>query len=373
MDTAVADYYFLQGPNLLRCRDSAIKTKNFTANNRAKLGVDIDLTPLKSPSLMEATSQIPETFIVKWFSSSRVFITTPPSWNTQCVVFFETIETNKLRRKFLRVRININIPYCEPEDKVTLTGLIVDAAMNDISTVYIEILDIIRKIRKKQENQKDSFSSYREGSMQTANSKIIAHRARKCLELDHLAYLNQYYNQSRWDSSNLKSTDLKVITISDMTPIELLYAVLPIPVMSVLIRGTRTGPHALAARQIISKRYVSLCTEARRQRTELHHSQEFRKFVVKLFGNFKERDEVGDLRKAILTLVENCTARIYMEKPSDCIQLKAAVSKLFRRLLAVQRRTYIERDDFRGDIEKLKTATKDLITSFANKIHEKGV
>ncbi|CAJ0588104.1 unnamed protein product [Cylicocyclus nassatus] len=133
--------------------------------------------------------------------------------------------------------------------------------------------------------------------------------------------------------------------------------------------GTRTGPSTIAAKQIISKSFSSLCTEARNQRFDEHNSRDFKKFVARTLSSQKDRDRVENIRKTILFLTEACTGWLYLVKPSNCTHLQFVISKLFRKFLSVQRRTYITRYEFERDINKLEKETKNLIDLFRQQLN----
>ncbi|KAL6725835.1 hypothetical protein Aduo_007863 [Ancylostoma duodenale] len=131
-------------------------------------------------------------------------------------------------------------------------------------------------------------------------------------------------------------------------------------------RITRTLPQ----KRLIKKDFAILCAEARIQRFNARKREEFDKNVARSFQLKAEQYRANDLRKTVLLLVENCTAWIYLNMPSDWQHLRAAVSQLFRQLLAMDWQTSAERVDTASKVDQLEKATSELISVFQGYINK---
>ncbi|RCN37784.1 hypothetical protein ANCCAN_16298, partial [Ancylostoma caninum] len=120
----------------------------------------------------------------------------------------------------------------------------------------------------------------------------------------------------------------------------------------------------LPEKRLIRKDFAILCAEARIRRFNKQKREEFDKSVARSFLLKADQYRANDLRKTVLSLVENCTAWIYLNMPNDWLHLKTAVSQLFRQLLAMDRQTTAERNDIASKVNQLEKATKDLISMF---------
>ncbi|KHJ93399.1 hypothetical protein OESDEN_06696, partial [Oesophagostomum dentatum] len=126
--------------------------------------------------------------------------------------------------------------------------------------------------------------------------------------------------------------------------------------------GKRFDPHTIQLRRLVNKDFSTLCWEARNER--FNKSQDFVKAISKMFSIKKEQNRIDDLRRAVLFVVENCTAWLYLTKPVNCTHLKLEVSRLFRQLLAIQRSLPTTREIFMKQWAELEQALEEVSQIF---------
>ncbi|EYC16477.1 hypothetical protein Y032_0033g2677 [Ancylostoma ceylanicum] len=187
----------------------------------------------------------------------------------------------------MRVRVNTNLHYSSAIARDIFLGLIKKRKREDFSALFMDIVEFISEETKKafEESREQTIriATFKEGFMPGVNSRKIAPLAMRCSEQDQLDYLHQFYAQQSSDSKIVvygetenstkccccrltNKTDLflshdgmicrecvasfissqlrinhlplkiPIVTAPGTSPLELLYAILPLPVVSLLLK-----------------------------------------------------------------------------------------------------------------------------------------
>ncbi|KAK6758154.1 hypothetical protein RB195_015775 [Necator americanus] len=247
---------------------------------------DIPRRKLKPFDLQEKVSSLVPMLhygfcVVRWFDSTRVSVSNQPLADTVFFIFFELRDNLQT----LRCRINTNTQYSGIADKKALTYLITRA--KDFDALLHGLLDFISKSKRQSSDfgNDNRIKNSPENFIQRVNSRMMATRAQRYEEHDQYVFVKEhgyyeatdsYFNN---DTSREKSesclcricrsslkTDLfpsvdgvmckdcitsevlhqlrlkqfpiriPLVTVPECSPMDLLYAILPVPVMSTLIK-----------------------------------------------------------------------------------------------------------------------------------------
>ncbi|VDN21072.1 unnamed protein product, partial [Cylicostephanus goldi] len=177
---------------------------------------------------------VPARFTVTWFGPKRVSIRSPSYFKPIFVLFFE-YEENK---RILRVRVNSSAPYAEMATRSHLRNLIQNRDWK-YGSLFEDLHEFIMKTRKGEEEKPadDSrLAMYPEVFDLDVNNETLAPLANKFEEQEQIALLSQLYVEDDCDISSFEVVCNMIIAPPGSSPIDLLYAVLPAPVMSFLIK-----------------------------------------------------------------------------------------------------------------------------------------
>ncbi|KHJ93398.1 hypothetical protein OESDEN_06695 [Oesophagostomum dentatum] len=246
--------------------------------------IETNVTGKAAPfDLEQILSTVPTRFIISRFGPERVSITSPSYTKPMFVVFFEELKD----RGILRVRINTNSQYPLEESRDDLVELIENTREHGFTTLFAELLEFITSPERKEPGEPEknarTFRLSRNFSADV-NSTITAPLAIHSTVEDQLAYLNEYYIKDGSEASTAEPSgetsyptvcstcrspektdmfastkgmmcrecvadfmmrqlrlrnfplEIPVIVPSGASPLELLSAVLPMPVMHFLIK-----------------------------------------------------------------------------------------------------------------------------------------
>ncbi|EYC16458.1 hypothetical protein Y032_0033g2671 [Ancylostoma ceylanicum] len=243
----------------------------------------IEITPPKMShgSLeQEVLASVPKFHDIRWFGPNRVSITSRCLDKPMFVMFFEEEKT----RGKMRIRISTDSQYTPDATKERLLYLIKTRRAKGFERLYEcleEFISTTKKIERKGFGKESRCAVYNEGFSAEVNSRVIAPLAVKCSEQDQINFLDQFYTQERSDhedgggvenptkcyscrltnktdlflshngmmcrecvassiSAQLRKkqfpVEIPVVAPPGTSPFELLYAILPMPVMSLLLR-----------------------------------------------------------------------------------------------------------------------------------------
>lgn len=103
---------------------------------------------------------------------------------------------------------------------------------------------------------------------------------------------------------------------------------------------------SIVASKQIKKEFSDVCGEARQLRFSTSKKTEFEKAVRKLKSTYAGVEKLRDIRKTVLTIVENGLAYVYIEKKQEALALKPQLSKLMKQWLAIEAEIQHPRCDF---------------------------
>ncbi|CAJ0599240.1 unnamed protein product [Cylicocyclus nassatus] len=148
---------------------------------------------------------VPPRLIVTWFGPNRVSVRSPPYFKPIFVLFFEFEESTRI----LRVRVNTSSPYAEMATKSRLRNLIQNRDWK-YDSLLEDLYDFIMKTRKKEEEKPadDSrFVMYPEGFNRDVNTETLAPLAVTFEEQEQIALLSQLYMEDDCDISSFEVVD----------------------------------------------------------------------------------------------------------------------------------------------------------------------
>ncbi|ETN77971.1 hypothetical protein NECAME_10672 [Necator americanus] len=108
--------------------------------------------------------------------------------------------------------------------------------------------------------------------------------------------------------------------------------------------GTRVHPEYLEPKKLVKKEFAAICAEARSLRFDEKKQRNFEEEVCKIFDDEAMQQRAIGIRKTALTLVENCTALLYLHRAENNQHLK--------------------RKDFNAHFANLDKELSDVIISF---------
>ncbi|RCN41728.1 hypothetical protein ANCCAN_12333 [Ancylostoma caninum] len=247
---------------------------------------DIKLRQLKPFDLREKVTALVPTLVygrcvVHWFDSTRVSISNQPLADTVFSVFFELRDNLQT----LRIRCNTNTHYSGVAGRPALAQIV--SKSRDFDTLFNKLMDFIWESRARQYEPPEGSSRLRssvENFKPRVNSNTMAVTAKRCVEHDQMMFIKEQYSRgaSFPDSETISSvkeenplccscqssvkTDLfpsldgmickdcvaaqvlhqirlnhfpiqiPVVTFGDNSPLDLLHAILPVPLISTLVR-----------------------------------------------------------------------------------------------------------------------------------------
>ncbi|RCN37781.1 hypothetical protein ANCCAN_16295 [Ancylostoma caninum] len=226
---------------------------------------------------------VPFCFDTTWIDPCRVSISGRLFNKAMLHVFFE----EDRNRRILRVRVSTDSHYASTTSRDDLLHVIKERTRKEFPSLFPEIVEFITKrtIKGKEESEKRTsrFAMFSECFKAGVNSKKIAPLATKCGDREQLDYLHQFYAPKSSDSKSearseaeipvkccccrlTNKTDLflshdgmicreciaslitsqlrlnqfpleiPIVTASGISPLELLYAIVPLPVVSLLLK-----------------------------------------------------------------------------------------------------------------------------------------
>ncbi|EYC39847.1 hypothetical protein Y032_0638g965 [Ancylostoma ceylanicum] len=236
--------------------------------------IDVRLNRLDSFDLKkEIILLLPGYCTAQWFNPERVSIASKRSVVPMFVLFFEIWENLGI----LRIRVNVSAQYSPDYDKQALVKLL--KTKKNFPSLFADLISFIFSLEPSASPQKDflRYSKCKEGFMRSVNSERMAAKTFKACEHDQLDFLRSYYTgddfeivsidnakcsrcSSPYNSDLFPARDgmicrqciaavvirqlrlnhlpieIPVITSNETSPIDLLYAVLPLPVMSLFLK-----------------------------------------------------------------------------------------------------------------------------------------
>ncbi|ETN71851.1 hypothetical protein NECAME_04595, partial [Necator americanus] len=184
----------------------------------------------------EITRLLPNNCTLQWFGEDRVSIKTKPSVTLFFVVF---VEKDNFEGK-LRVRINTNTPYPPGFGRKDLSKLLL--RRRRFSMLLYDLIEfILNTVESKNPSSQPSEEDSRclqckENFLPRVNSEMLAFSGTLLLEHQKLAFFESHYS----------SGDFEIVHKSELLPssnnssIDLLYAVLPVSVISLIIQMSFT-------------------------------------------------------------------------------------------------------------------------------------
>ncbi|EYC16474.1 hypothetical protein Y032_0033g2676 [Ancylostoma ceylanicum] len=246
--------------------------------------VEIDIKQMKDFNLgKEMLEFVPPCFETTWIDPCRVAIAGTLSSKTELRVIFEEDRCHSI----LRIRVNTDSHHASPTLREYFLHVIKDRYREYFPVLFPDIVKFISEETKRgneeSEKQTSRFAIFNEGYKAGANSKIIAPLAMRCNERDQLDYLHQFYAPDISDSNleacrdeksyikccccrltnktdlfpthdgmmcrecvasfitsqlrlNQFPVEIPIVTAPGTSPLELLYAILPLPVVSLLLK-----------------------------------------------------------------------------------------------------------------------------------------
>ncbi|KAK6745203.1 hypothetical protein RB195_011739 [Necator americanus] len=128
--------------------------------------------------------------------------------------------------------------------------------------------------------------------------------------------------------------------------------------------GTRVHPEYLEPKKLVKKEFAAICAEARSLRFDEKKQRNFEEEVCKIFDDEAMQQRAIGIRKTALTLVENCTALLYLHRAENNQHLKRKVSRLFHLYLIFEEAISSHRQDFNAHFANLDKELSDVIISF---------
>ncbi|KAL6744503.1 hypothetical protein Aduo_017430 [Ancylostoma duodenale] len=248
---------------------------------------DIKLRQLKPFDLREKVAALVPTLVygrcvVHWFDSTRVSISNQPLADTVFSVFFELRDNLQT----LRIRCNTNTHYSGAAGRPALAQIVWKS--KDFGTLFSKLMDFIWESRARQyepPERSNRLLTSVENFKPLVNSNMMAVTAKRCVEHDQMMFVKEQYNSAASNFSDNESTSaekeenllccscqsslktdlfpsldgmickdcvasqvlhqirlnqfpiqIPVVASADNSPLDLLYAILPVPLMSTLVR-----------------------------------------------------------------------------------------------------------------------------------------
>ncbi|KAK6758156.1 hypothetical protein RB195_015776 [Necator americanus] len=226
--------------------------------------LDIKRSQLKPFDLHEKVSSLVPNlhhgqFVVHWFDKTRVSISNQPLADIVFIIFFEL----KDNLNTLRCRINTNTQYSQRLGEEALNILMTES--EEFDTLLNELLDFIwrfttrpalncvaennNRIRKCAQNYKTQVNS---NMMAVVAESPLCRTCHSSLKTDLFQSVDGVMCKDCIASEVLHQLRLKqfpvrisLVTAADCSPLDLLYAILPVPVMSSLIKMSFSYFYAL--------------------------------------------------------------------------------------------------------------------------------
>ncbi|KHJ87766.1 hypothetical protein OESDEN_12451 [Oesophagostomum dentatum] len=152
--------------------------------------VDVQLEKLDSFDLrQEIALLLPGYCTSQWFGAERVSVSTKRGVERRFVIFFETLA----KAGILRVRVNADAHFSSEKEKETLKQLLI--TRKNFPSLFNDLIDFIysldmsencRPLNLRYRQDKEAFMGY-------ANSENMAVLATSCYEHDQLNYIRQFY------------------------------------------------------------------------------------------------------------------------------------------------------------------------------------
>ncbi|KHJ79718.1 hypothetical protein OESDEN_20627, partial [Oesophagostomum dentatum] len=230
----------------------------------------------------EILNSVPEKYCRKLVGPGRVYVSSPPYSKPMFVMFFEGNERDGL----LRIRVSTDSQYSSIQSTKKLVSFVRSGQREGFSSLFNDLMEFIMLTENKkiQAPEKDSRQViYRKNFLSNVISKTVAPFAIHSTVQDQLEYLSEYYVQSSSEGPSSEDADEEAPTVCSVcrmpdktdhfptkdgvmcreclasfmtrqlrmkcfpieipivvppkcSPIELLYAVLPLPVISLLIK-----------------------------------------------------------------------------------------------------------------------------------------
>ncbi|CAJ0603574.1 unnamed protein product [Cylicocyclus nassatus] len=146
---------------------------------------------------------VPPAFVVRWFGSNRVSISSPSYAKPSFVIFFEHEENNTT----FRVRINTNSQYCQEANKENLLTIVQDRIYRDHETLFDDLYKFILRTKKMDCEINDDgrrFAICPESFDYNVNSTVIAPNATLFMEQEQLDHLSQLYTHQNPEISSFE-------------------------------------------------------------------------------------------------------------------------------------------------------------------------
>ncbi|EYC43923.1 hypothetical protein Y032_0477g2182 [Ancylostoma ceylanicum] len=247
---------------------------------------DIKLKRMKPFDLREKVTALVPTLVygrcvVHWFDSTRVSISNQPLADTVFSVFFELRDNLKT----LRVCCNTNTHYSDTAGRPALAHIM--RSSREFDTLFNKLMDFIWESRARQYEPPERSSRLRmsaENFKTRVNSSMMAVTAKRCVEHDQMMFVKEQYSHGTSNLPNNENTSEKeenplccscqsslktdlfpsqdgmickdcvasqvlhqvrlnqlpiripVVTSADNSPFDLLYAILPVPLISTLVK-----------------------------------------------------------------------------------------------------------------------------------------
>uniref|UniRef100_A0A1I7T7W7 RING-type domain-containing protein n=1 Tax=Caenorhabditis tropicalis TaxID=1561998 RepID=A0A1I7T7W7_9PELO len=120
----------------------------------------------------------------------------------------------------------------------------------------------------------------------------------------------------------------------------------------------------IVASKQIKKEFSEVCGEARKLRFSASKKTEFEKAVRKLKNTYAGVEKLRDIRKTVLTIVENGLAYVYMEKKQVASTIKPQLMQLMKQWLAIEAEIQHPRCDFQTRYEAIEKNLSKILEQF---------
>ncbi|CAI2355393.1 unnamed protein product [Caenorhabditis sp. 36 PRJEB53466] len=111
---------------------------------------------------------------------------------------------------------------------------------------------------------------------------------------------------------------------------------------------------SITASKQIKKEFSKVCGEARKLRFSVSEKAEFEKAVRKLKNSHAGVERLRDIRKTILSIVENGLAFVYIEKKLEAMSLKPQLTQLMKQWMDIEAEVQHPRCDFQTRFEAIE-------------------